>query len=124
MMTGRDLTYDYPPPRDWRKHLIPDGIQFRVKTSDGSLSGSALVIAHADLIREMFGEGDPLEVARENSDEILRRAKELIERPDNRQLDLVCHLYDPKSANGASSATSGTIAAVTLAQKAVGRPID
>jgi len=97
-LKGKEHTYDYPGPTDWRKHLIPDGIQFRVKTSDGTRRGSALVIAHADMIREKFGDGDPLEVARANSDEILRRAKELIERPDNRQLDLVCHLYDPKSS--------------------------
>lgn len=97
-MSGDAITYDYPPPTEWRKHVIPDGIQFRVKTSDGTRSGSALVIAHADLIHEAFGEGDPLEVAREHSDEILRRAKELIEVQDCSQLDLVCHLYDPKIA--------------------------
>ena len=90
------ITYDYPPPTEWRKHVIPDGIQFRVKTTDGTRSGRALIIAHADLIRETFGEGDTLEVAREHSDEILQRAKELIEGQDSHELDLVCHLYDPK----------------------------
>ena len=31
---------------------------------------------HAELISESFGEGDPLKVARENSDAILERAKQ------------------------------------------------
>ena len=95
-MTGNAITYDYPPPTEWRKHMIPGGIQFRVRTSDGMRTGSALIIAHTDLIRAAFGEGDSLKIAREHSDEILRWAKEQIERPDNPQLDLVCHLNEPK----------------------------
>lgn len=112
-MTGTALTYDYPPSTEWRKHMIPDGIQFRVKTSDGTRRGSALVIAHADLIREIFGEGDPLKVAREHSDEILRRAKELIENSDNPQLDIVCHLYDPKIPKAPLSSNHATISTGT-----------
>ena len=95
-MADNAIIYEYPPPTEWRKHMMPDGIQFRVRTSDGTRKGAALVIAHADLIRETFGEGDALKVAREHSDEILKWAKELIERLESPQLDRVYHLYDPK----------------------------
>lgn len=97
-MSADPITYAYPPPEEWRKYLIPDGVQLRIETRRGSASGVALVIIHADLISETFGEGDPLKVARENSDAILERAKQAIESSGSVDLNFVCHLYDPKNS--------------------------
>lgn len=97
-MSDDPITYAYPSPDEWRKHLMPDGIQLHIKTSRGNANGAALVIIHADLISESFGEGDPLQVARENSDAILERAKQAVERSGSTELNIVCHLYDPEKA--------------------------
>jgi len=95
-MSDEPITYAYPPPEEWRKHLIPNGVQLHIETRRGSTSGTALVIIHADLISETFGEGDLLKVARENSEAILERAKQAIESSGSADLNIVCHLYDPK----------------------------
>jgi len=92
------VTYAYPSPEEWSKHLIPDGIQLRIKSSRGNANGIALIIIHADLISESFGEGDPLKVARENSEAILERAKQAIESSGSTELNIVCHLYDLEKA--------------------------
>jgi len=95
-MTDNLITYVYPSPQDWRKHLLPDGVQLRIKTSDGKANGVAVFIIHADFIRETFGEGDPLKVARESSDAILAHAKQAVEVAGRTELNTVCHLYNPK----------------------------
>jgi hypothetical protein len=97
-MSDDPITYAYPSPDEWRKHLMPDGIQLRIKTSRGDANGAALVIIHAELISEAFGEGDPLKVARENSDSILERAKQAIESSEGTELNIVCLIYDSKKA--------------------------
>ena len=92
------ITYVYPSPEEWRKHLMPDGIQLGIKSSCGTANGVALVIIHGDLISESFGEGDLLKVARENSEAILERAKQAIESSGSTELNIVCHLYDLEKA--------------------------
>ena len=94
-MPDNPITYVYPSPQDWRKHLMPDGVQLRIKTSDGNADGVATFIIHADFIGETLGEGDPLKVARENSDAILAHAKQAIEVSGRTELNTVCHLYNP-----------------------------
>jgi hypothetical protein len=93
------ITYAYPSPEEWRKYIMPDGIQLRIKSSCGNANGVALVIIHADLISESFGEGDLLEVARENSEAILERAKQAIESSGSTELNIVCHLYELEKTN-------------------------
>ncbi len=95
-MTDNTITYAYPSPQDWRKHLLPDGVQLRIKTSDSNANGVAIFIIHTDFIRETFGEGDPLKVARENSDAILAHAKQAVEVSGRTALNIVCHLHNLK----------------------------
>ena len=93
-MSNGPITYAYPSPEEWRKHLMPDGIQLRIETNRGDARGAALVIIHADLITECFGEGDHLKVARENSDAVLEQVKQAIESSASTELNVVCHLFN------------------------------
>ncbi len=76
---------------------MPDGVQLRIKTSDGNANGVAIFVIHEDFIRETLGEGDPLKVARENSDAILAHARREVEVSGGTKLNAVCLLYNPKN---------------------------
>lgn len=91
-MSNNVITYTCPPPNDWRNCDKTAGVQIRVKTSDGTRTGTIVFILSEEFIEDTYGDGNALTIARENSKALMDRISYELENIGNRTLNGERHL--------------------------------